>query len=340
MRRRVGLAPLHLDELPRLAVLDDQEVHLAPVSVANVLQRHVAAFVLDALGLLQQRAGDQVLEARPLVAGGHGAVVEVVLRRLQQGAGDVAVPRRNAKDDVEVFQQFKPVLHGVAVLLQIAGKRIHGERAADAVPQQLDERLDGHDVAHGGEVQQVLAQDDVHMGTSPASVPTLRTAQERLREPAHAQQQLQCLRRFEASVGDGLLQIERVQAVVEVPAGQGIPHLLERGEPGAAGDQQRRGQPLDVVDALQPRLPIRHLVEFVEDDQRLASVPRLLLQQQAMLRRVVIQVLVVRLDHARERGLAALPGAGEEDDLLPHVRGDGIVGVSGQIRHAGFLSAN
>ena len=326
---RRGILPLDLDHLPRLPIPGDQEVDLAPVLVPDVVQAEV--FPLDvpgAMKLLQEGAGNEVLQAHAGVPLHHRVVVEVVFRLLQQGARDVPVIRGDAKDHVQIFQQAEPVVHGVPGLLQVAREGVGGHRAADPGTQQLDQRLDGLDVPDGGQGEQILFQDGVDVGALPPVVPGPRTSKERLREAAGAHQPLEDLVGPEIRVLQRLLHVDRMQPEVEVAAGEGIPGPAKGGEPGAARDQEGRGQPLHIVHALQPCLPALHLVQLVQDDQRLVPIPALFPEQQPMFRQIMVDVLVVRTEHPGERGLAGLPRAGQQDDLPVEVRRDRRLQVS------------
>ena len=125
-------------------------------------------------------------------------------------------------------------------------------------------------------------------------------------------------------------QRERVQAVVVVAALQRVAAAPVDVEPGAARDEEAQALAVLVELALEPALPAAPLVQLVEHDQRVAAGPAGGADLPAVLAVVPAEVgagLPASQDLARERRLADLPRAGEEDHLRPEVLPDGPLEV-------------
>ena len=129
------------------------------------------------------------------------------------------------------------------------------------------------------------------MGLAPHIVELPGSFEERFGEAAAAQQPVEYLLGIAPLFGCGCLaDVEGVYPVLEVAAGEGVARLSIEVEFCASRDYQSWLDPLGVEDALEPALPVGHLMEFVENDELLGSIPRLFGVYPAVLLAVVVEV--------------------------------------------------
>ena len=323
--RHRAVAPLDLDQVRRRVAVGHHEVDLAARGVAEVAQFQVsAAHVLLVVHPFQQVHGHQVLEAGAGAAD-RNPVVVVVLPRLLHGADRRRAERRHADDGVQPLQHVEPAGDGAVADLQVLAQRVDGERRAHQIGQPDGQPLDGAQVADPLQVAQVLGDQPHAVGARPAAGGVRRVAQPGFGEAAPVEQPRQPLRVGDAELGHR----QRMQAQQVVAALQGVAAVAVVVEPAAAGHQDARAAAA-VVDALEEPAPAVELVQLVEDQQRRVREPAAQ-DRVAVVGDVPVQVARrVRQQAARQRGLAHLPRAGDEDHLPRQIGPDAVGQITPQ----------
>src|SRR4030067_2874910 len=100
-----------------------------------------------------------------------------------------------------------------------------------------------------------------------------------------------------------------MEPVGEKPAGQRIAGFPGGFKPGRTSDQQPGRNPLGVIDALNPGLPVFHLVKLIENDELSISRPFLIFYRSAVSRRIVVEIGVGGNQLSGPRGLSDWAGA-------------------------------
>ena len=143
---RAVVRQLALDQVRQLILFTECEIDLGAILGADVVQTDVLSLcVLPEMRVLEQHRGDGVLEAHALIATHQSGIEEIDFRRLQNGAGDVAVPGLDGENDIERLQDVQIALQRVGRNREIAGNGSQRERRANAFAQKFDEQPHGGD---------------------------------------------------------------------------------------------------------------------------------------------------------------------------------------------------
>lgn len=192
------------------------------------------------------------------------------------------------------------------------------------------------------QIAHVVAHDPRQPVALPDPVLAVVLREERLRKPAEAQQRLEIVpRRHRAQ----LAQRVRVQAEVPIPVRERVAALAVVVEAGRARDHDPPARALRVVEAFHQVPPARVLVDFVEDEQRLAGGELEPAEPGGIAGIVPGEVGRVALvgvgvyQGQRERRLPDLPGPADEGHLARERRCDERREVPGPtFHHIGLYS--
>ena len=236
---------------------------------------------------------------------------------------------------------------GAVADLEILAQRVQRERRAHALGQQVGQQLERREVADGLEVADVLAEEPLEPLLLPAAKRARRLGQERLRKPAELQERVERVasrpsrRSGSSAPGSGmparppaaaLVEREGVKPVVVVAPLQGVAAAPVDVEPGGLPVTRKRSRSrcLSNSPLSQPFQP-RHLWSSSSTTSAWPAG-----QRAARISRAVLAVVPVQVDAGGrgraglpgERGLADLPGPGDEDHLLVEVLADGRLQVA------------
>jgi len=84
--------------------------------------------------LLQQRAGNQILQSNTLGALNQPVVIEIVFKLFKQGTCNIQIPGRKPEDHVQVIQQYQPVFNSFRTFPKFSSQLILRNRTADPRP--------------------------------------------------------------------------------------------------------------------------------------------------------------------------------------------------------------
>src|SRR5207237_1555142 len=157
----VDVAPLAFDEEDRRPLLHDDEVHLAPVRVAEVAELDIApAGVLLEVDPLEQMRGDEVLEPRTGL-GNQRPVEVIMLLLLLDGTDPGAAERRKPKDRVQPLQDRKPPRGGLVTHAEVFPQVVDRSRRHAELWQAEHHWLRPAELLHALEAGDLLAQQEV-----------------------------------------------------------------------------------------------------------------------------------------------------------------------------------